>query len=176
MLNNNPETQTDNTYRYFAGFGRRVLAGVIDLFIIILISAVAVLYLGLTDGWRMILQMIHHEPLKYAGASMLAYGIPVPVATLVLVTIILIPWLYCAFLESSRNQATLGKMVARIIVTDLHGNRVTFTRASLRHFSKYLSFLFFFTGVVAIVYTSYSQGFHDMIAACLVYYRPEKME
>jgi uncharacterized RDD family membrane protein YckC len=39
---------------------------------------------------------------------------------------------YSAWLESSKRQATLGKRMIGIVVTDLDGNRITFRRALLR--------------------------------------------
>jgi uncharacterized RDD family membrane protein YckC len=39
---------------------------------------------------------------------------------------------YSAWLESSRRQATLGKRMIGIVVTDRDGNRITFRRALLR--------------------------------------------
>ena len=46
-------------------------------------------------------------------------------------------WLYEAAMESSSKQATLGKMVLGMKVTDLQGNRISFARATVRHFCKY---------------------------------------
>jgi len=42
-------------------------------------------------------------------------------------------------MESSSYQATLGKMVCGMKVTDLYGNRISFGRATGRHFAKILS-------------------------------------
>jgi uncharacterized RDD family membrane protein YckC len=171
-IQNNP----DQNRRYFAGFGRRLLAGCIDLIIIFLVDWTLSYYLGLMEGFRMLQMMIRHEPVKTTDGVLINSLIPGPVASLIIITIIIIPWIYFAFLESSKNQATLGKIIARIVVTDMHGSRITFARATIRHFSKFLSFILLFTGFFSIIFTKYSQGLHDMIAACLVYYRPEKIE
>lgn len=120
--------------------------------------------------------MLRHQEVRTMDGILVTSILPGQVATFLLVTLILIPWLYYAILESSKNQATMGKMAARAVVTDLHGRRITFARASLRHFSKIISLVLFFSGFFAIAYTRHSQGFHDIIAACLVYYRPEKIE
>jgi hypothetical protein len=42
-------------------------------------------------------------------------------------------------MESSSYQATLGKMIFGMKVTDLNGNRISFERATGRHFAKWLS-------------------------------------
>src|SRR5213596_3762029 len=44
------------------------------------------------------------------------------------------PWLYEAFMTGSEWQATVGKRVMSIVVTDLNGNRMSFARATGRHF------------------------------------------
>ncbi len=50
-------------------------------------------------------------------------------------------WLYFALMESSVQQGTLGKMAVGLRVTDMHGGRVSFGRATGRHFAKILSYL-----------------------------------
>lgn len=176
MSDNNQGQSNTNTHIFYAGFGRRILAAVIDAIILSIIGAFSAYYLGLTEGWRMLLMMLRHQEVRTMDGILVTSILPGQVATFLLVTLILIPWLYYAILESSKNQATMGKMAARAVVTDLHGRRITFARASLRHFSKIISLVLFFSGFFAIAYTRHSQGFHDIIAACLVYYRPEKIE
>jgi uncharacterized RDD family membrane protein YckC len=77
-------------------------------------------------------------------------------------------WLYDAFLTSSSWQATLGKMAVRVRVTDLAGNRISFERATGRHFAKYLSALLLGIGYLMIAFTDRKQGLHDMLAGTLV--------
>jgi len=176
VLDNNKPINTLEGKKFYAGFGRRIVAGIIDCAILIIIGGFAAYYLGLTEGWRMLLMMLRHEEVRTMDGVLVTSAFPGQVATFLLVTVVLIPWLYYALLESSKNQATLGKMAARAVVTDLHGKQITFARASLRHFGKLISIILCFSGYVAIIYTRHSQGFHDIIAACLVYYRPEKIE
>ena len=45
-------------------------------------------------------------------------------------------WLYFAILESSTWQATIGKRLFNIRVTDLHGRQISFARATGRHFGR----------------------------------------
>ncbi len=77
-------------------------------------------------------------------------------------------WLYEALMESSAKQATLGKMVFSMKVTDLAGNRISFARASGRHFAKYLSGLILLIGYIMAGFTDKKQALHDMIAGTLV--------
>ena len=77
-------------------------------------------------------------------------------------------WLYSAGLESSAWQATLGKRMLSLQVTDLAGRRLTFARATGRHFGKYVSSLSLFLGFLMAGFTERKQAMHDVIAGCLV--------
>ena len=77
-------------------------------------------------------------------------------------------WLYSAMMESSTRQATLGKMIFGMKVTDLEGRRLTFGRATARHFAKYLSALILFIGYIMAGFTEKKQALHDMIVGTLV--------
>jgi uncharacterized RDD family membrane protein YckC len=75
---------------------------------------------------------------------------------------------YFAGMESSANQATLGKMALGLKVVDLHGRRISFGRAVGRYFAKLLSFITCLIGYIMIFFTEKRQGLHDMIAGTLV--------
>jgi uncharacterized RDD family membrane protein YckC len=77
-------------------------------------------------------------------------------------------WLYEAVMESSSRQATLGKMALGLKVTDLQGNRMSFGRATARHFCKYISGMILCIGYIMAGFTDRKQALHDMIAATLV--------
>ena len=78
------------------------------------------------------------------------------------------PWLYEAFMMSSEWQATVGKRVMSIVVTDLHGGRISFGRATGRHFAKYLSAFLLGIGFIMAAFTSKKQALHDIIAETVV--------
>ena len=75
-----------------------------------------------------------------------------------------IPWLYEALMLSGEKQATLGKMALGIVVTDTAGGRLTFGRATGRHFAKYLSSLIFGIGFIIAAFTEKKQALHDFMA------------
>ncbi len=81
-------------------------------------------------------------------------------------------WLYYALMESSERQATLGKQLLNIMVTDISGNRITFGRATGRHFAKIISGLTLSIGYIMAGFTEKKQALHDMIADCLVLKKP----
>jgi len=79
-----------------------------------------------------------------------------------------IAWLYGALQESSGAQATLGKRAVGLVVTDEAGQRITFARATGRHFGKYISFLILMIGYIMAGFTEKKQALHDMMAGTLV--------
>jgi uncharacterized RDD family membrane protein YckC len=81
---------------------------------------------------------------------------------------IIIGWLYYSYLESSERQATIGKGLLNIVVTDVDGGRITFVKATIRYFSKILSALILLIGYIMAAFTEKKQGLHDIIAGTLV--------
>jgi uncharacterized RDD family membrane protein YckC len=71
-------------------------------------------------------------------------------------------------MESSSSQATIGKMLMGIKVTDMDGKRITFGRASGRFFGKVLSKLILYIGFIMAAFTEKKQGLHDILAETLV--------
>ena len=84
---------------------------------------------------------------------------------------IAINWAYRAGLESSRYQATLGKLAMRLKVTDLEGHRISLGRATGRFLSKGLSTFALGIGYLMVGFDEQKQGLHDRIAGTLVLYR-----
>jgi uncharacterized RDD family membrane protein YckC len=78
------------------------------------------------------------------------------------------PWLYEAFMLSSEWQATVGKRAMSIAVTGIDGNRISFARATGRHFAKWISVFTLGIGFIMIAFTAKKQALHDMIAETLV--------
>lgn len=136
----------------YAGFWKRFIAYIIDLMIIgiimFFINTVSFL-LNVT-----VLVNEHYDPLFFIALNNGAN--------------LLITWLYFALMESSARQATLGKMLFGIQVTDIHGQRIGFGRASGRHFGKILSALLLCIGYIMAAFTAKKQALHDMMAGCLV--------
>jgi uncharacterized RDD family membrane protein YckC len=77
-------------------------------------------------------------------------------------------WLYFSFTESSSWQATIGKKLLNLKVTDMYGQRLTFGRASARYFAKILSSLICLIGFIMAAFTEKKQALHDMVASTLV--------
>jgi len=127
----------------YASFGKRLAASIIDSVIIL---AVNLLVTYLTSG----------SVLNESG-DLLANIAGVVVA-----------WLYSAVLESSVNQATPGKRLMRIKVTDTEGGRISFLQATGRHFAKFISSIILFIGYLAMLWDDKNQTWHDKMADTLV--------
>jgi uncharacterized RDD family membrane protein YckC len=139
----------------YGGFWIRVVAAIIDAIILrIVVAPVGMIFGGL--GMAGMMSGIPHRGLRFLGSG---------------ITIILLifgSWLYEAFMESSSYQATLGKMIFGMKVTDLNGKRISFERATGRHFAKWLSTMIFGIGYIMVGFTERKQGLHDLLAGTLV--------
>lgn len=80
----------------------------------------------------------------------------------------LIAFLYWPLMECSERQATLGKQLLGIQVTDANGARLTFVRSLLRNLAKIISSLPFGLGFLLAAFTARRQALHDLITKCLV--------
>lgn len=132
----------------YAGFWRRFVAALLDGIISYILVIVIASVFGLVYG-------------TVVGTAEGVEGIA-------LILQIVICWLYCALLESSDQQATLGKQALGIIVTDLEGNKISFARATGRHFSKWISSFILLIGYIMAAFTEKKQALHDIIASTLV--------
>ncbi len=88
-------------------------------------------------------------------------------ATYSLISLVL-TWLYFALMESSKLQATVGKMALGIVVTDTEGDRIGLARASVRWWSKILSGLILMIGYIMAAFSERKQALHDHIAGTFV--------
>ena len=140
----------------YGGFWIRVVALIIDGIIVrVVIAPVGMIFggLGLAGG------MMGGFP--HRGLAILGGGVT-------FILLVFGSWLYEAFMESSSYQATLGKMIFGMKVTDLNGNRISFERATGRHFAKWLSGMILFIGYIMVGLTERKQGLHDLLAGTLV--------
>jgi uncharacterized RDD family membrane protein YckC len=75
---------------------------------------------------------------------------------------------YFTFMESSRHQGTVGKILLGLKVTGLNGKRIGWPRANGRYFARWISYLPFWFGFLMPLFTERKQALHDMISGCLV--------
>jgi len=140
----------------YGGFWIRVVAALIDAIIMrVVVAPVSMIFgaLGFAGGMM--------TGLPHRGMAFLGGGIT-------LILLFFGTWLYEAFMESSSYQATVGKMIFGMKVTDLNGNRISFERATGRHFAKFLSAMLLCIGYIMVAFTERKQGLHDLLAGTLV--------
>jgi uncharacterized RDD family membrane protein YckC len=150
----------------YAGFWLRFLAYIIDSIILGVFIVPILVGAGMMMGLATAVTALPH------GRDPFAEGFPPVFAEFLLVFVLLTlggTWLYHALLESSEWQATAGKKALGLVVTDLGGAKVSFARASGRHFSKIITGLVpLGLGYILAGLTEKKQALHDMIASCLV--------
>ena len=149
----------------YAGFWLRFVAYLIDDIILGAIGFVISLpFIGTIIFSGIALSELDNcEESKFLGIA----GI-VGTVLLLIITITAVGWLYFALMESSKQQATLGKMALGLKVTDMEGKKISFARATGRYFGKIISNMIFMIGYILAGLTEKKQALHDMIAACLV--------
>ena len=135
----------------YAGFWKRFAASLIDS---IIISAFTAILLGM----HIILKEVRIIDGDAEEVSL----------ALIVISPVILTWLYSSLMECSPMQGTLGKMALGIAVTDPYGNRISFGRATGRHFSKLLSSMFFGAGYFLAAFTDKKQALHDLMTHCLV--------
>jgi uncharacterized RDD family membrane protein YckC len=147
-----PEESAPSAVRY-AGFWKRWIAAIIDN--AILTVGVIVIFLLLGDETYNSLHQSFDRPKEFHEMIDVLFGF-------------ILGWPDYAVMESSSKQATLGKMAFGIVVSDLKGAKISFGKASVRHFGKAISFLLFWIGFIMAGLTKQKQALHDMLAGCLV--------
>ncbi len=76
--------------------------------------------------------------------------------------------LYHAAFEAGPRQATPGKMLFGLFVTDQHGHRISWRRGLGRGFGRLASMLLCFVGYFMALFSPRKQALHDMLAHTLV--------
>ncbi len=140
----------------YAGFWMRFVAVIIDGIAMYIIQLIVMLlfFAGASFDLASIQNMAETGMF---GTLMGMYGI-----------IIILNVAYYAGLESSRYQATLGKMALGIKVTTMQGQRISFANAVGRYFAKIISVITLMIGYIVAGFTEKKQALHDYIAGTLV--------
>lgn len=133
--------------QYFAAFDQRLLASAIDFFILMIAYVFVVLLL-----------FVFIDDKTFRISTALALLPLVPIAKLI----------YGSIAEASEKQATIGKRLLDIKVTDMFGNRMSLSAAIGRNLAKIFSVLPLFLGYLYSFLNKKQQCFHDIIAGSLV--------
>jgi uncharacterized RDD family membrane protein YckC len=150
----------------YAGFWLRFVAiiidgiiiGVVQSFLIVPILAAAGFSFasGIQSG-----EMSEAEAIGMIGTLMATMGTTILISYTIGI-------LYFTLMEASKFQATVGKLALGLIVTDLNGGKLDFTKALVRNLCKIISSMILYIGYIMAGFTDKKQGLHDMIAGTLV--------
>jgi uncharacterized RDD family membrane protein YckC len=151
----------------YAGFWLRFVAYIIDSIIVyvmqsfIFIPVLGLLGITFASNMENVQNMSDAEAIGMFGSIMAFAG-----ATMFLTTIIAV--LYWSLMESSKYQATVGKLALGLIVTDMEGKNLDLTKALIRNVCKIISWMILLIGYIMAAFTEKKQGLHDIIAGTLV--------
>ena len=152
------ETASVSSVPVYAGFWRRFVGWLIDLLILIIITHWA---LALVSSF---LKAPIPDTLSFSAFFSALW--PTALA-LIVIDFIIIALYYCLF-EASQMQATIGKYIAGIKITDMGGSRISYGKAFLRRVYSLLSIIPIFIGYIVAGFTPRKQTFHDMLAKTVV--------
>ena len=154
-FNSNPSvidiTAEGTSFQGYAGFWRRLIAYAVDA----LIVGVPLMIIGRLTG---------SVVLQQNASGVEAYTTSTPFAIFAGLASIA----YFVWQESSDKQATIGKSVMGLKVTNLQGGRISMAQALIRYFGKFLSSIIFYIGFIIAGFTEKKQALHDMLAKTLV--------
>lgn len=145
----------------YAGFWRRWAALFVDAILVAIANYTVLMIVMLGFGLGFGAFQTPSEP-GQLGASQIAMVIAIYVVGPTLSA------LYYVLQESSEAQATLGKRLLGIKVTDVDGRRLSRKHALGRWVSHLLCYVTVYIGYLVVAFTDRKQGLHDMAAGTLV--------
>lgn len=151
----------------YAGFWLRFVAYLIDVILIYALQAIIILpVLGML-GMSFASDPSSFENMTEAEAMGMFATVMAAASATSLVFFILVT-LYYSFMESSKFQGTVGKLVLGLKVTDESGAKLDFVKALIRNLCKIVSSMILLIGYIMAGFTAKKQGLHDIIANTLV--------
>ncbi|MEW6468363.1 MAG: RDD family protein [Bacteroidota bacterium] len=173
-------TDEKKPYSGYAGFWMRFAAYLIDSILLNIITLIvlkpALALAGIrypeADQERIkeLMEMLEEGVLlSQTEMIQMLLGVTLTEYFVVVGATIVAAWLYFALMESSAKMGTLGKMALGLRVTDMEGNRISFLRATGRHFAKIVSGMTLLIGYIMAGFTEKKQALHDVMAGCLVW-------
>ena len=149
----------------YGGFWLRFVAFLIDNVVMgVAIVLICIPLIFLTGLGAFIGEIHPGEEINDAGIGLIA-----GIIFLFFTVSVGVTWLYHSLMECSEWQATVGKKAMGLVVTDMAGQRVSFGRATGRHFAKIVTGMVpLAIGYIMAGFTEKKQALHDMIASCLI--------
>ncbi|WP_374951680.1 RDD family protein [Mucilaginibacter sp.] len=142
--------------QYFGSFDQRAIASVIDWLIVLGV------FVGIAIAVAIIASVVFtsNEKSGQILTAVISFGVMAltPVGKLI----------YHVKMETSDKQATYGKQLMHVRVTDLMGAPIDRSKAVARNLAKLLSTAPFFLGYLTCFFNKKQQCLHDMVADTLV--------
>jgi uncharacterized RDD family membrane protein YckC len=134
----------------YAGFWIRFFAGILDVLVILLsLGLIAILFLLYISKYDLLIIDTY----------------PIISVSVIFLCLFGYPWLYNALFYCSRWQGTPGMRALNIKICDYDYQRVSFLKATGRHFAaEIISGLTFGIGYLIIVFSKKKQALHDKVA------------
>lgn len=134
----------------YAGFWRRAGSLVLDgIFVTLLTLPIFFLFFFLIDAME-----------NEDAAVLIFYALSISAV-----------FIYYGVQESGEHQATWGKRIMGLVVSDMQGQRITLGRAFGRHLGRFLSMMLMYLGYVLALFTERRQTLHDKLSGTVVLYR-----
>lgn len=146
----------DSNIKY-AGFWRRFVGWLIDFLILIIISHWVTIFAS------SLISSPIPDSLTITSITSAVLG---TAAVIVVIDFIVMVAYY--LLEATPLQATIGKYIAGIRITDERGSRISYGKAVLRRVYSLLSIVIIFIGYIVAAFTPRKQTIHDMLAKTVV--------
>jgi len=152
-----------NSIYPYAGFWKRFAAKLIDG--IVLYFAYAIVQQILV-AFSIMPQLEHLN--DNPAMALQAFTAALPALGILLTVNTILPWIYFSWMESSKLQASVGKLALGIKVVDANGQRLTFGRSLGRTLGKIVSGLTLNIGYFMAGATRKKQALHDKMANAYV--------
>lgn len=152
----------------YASFGIRWVAQIIDFIILYIINWIVITPILAAVGFGVASANNFDFASMSEGDMIAAFTALMGALVAGSIALYIIRVVYGAVMESSKFQATIGKLAVGIKVTGTDGSRLTFVKALLRHIGKIVSGFIIFIGYIMAAFTEKKQALHDMIASSIV--------
>lgn len=136
-----------HTPQYFASFDQRLMAWVIDYFLIVLVYAIIL---------SIVVLVVEDKAVRISLVTAFFFLVPFT------------KFIYCSIAEASKTQGSIGKKLMDIKVANEFGQRLSFSAALLRNVCKIISNGTFGLGYLYCLFNKKQQCLHDVIVGTLV--------
>lgn len=133
----------------FGGFWNRFIASLLDFIILSILLLGLGKLIGLTTDEAMEVVYGLNAGMDLAQEQSLFYILTIA---------------YYIILPATPLRATLGKLVMRLQIVNVQGNRISLLRSTGRYLASFVSSVILFAGFLLIIFHPEKRGLHDLMA------------